>query len=305
MTFAKVVFKFVDHLFKNAQNPKKLRKKYADVKVEKDILYGENPKEELLDIHYLPKTDGEPYPVIMEIHGGGFSAGDKKYRAVLSSFYAKETGAFVVNVNYGLGGKTICPVPVRQLVNAVNWVVANKEKYNLDLSRFVVTGDSAGGYYSSMLSVLQDSPFLQELYQAKPQARFGAALLNCGVYDMRLALKQKILLNLTKGVAHDYAGITPKEIETFKYKEGMSPIEHITEQFPKTLVIYAEQDFFCGGQGEAICQKLKDLGVYHESYGSTEFSDNHTFSLTWKSKAAQEATALSISFLNRYFKGEI
>ena len=305
MSFSKLIFKLVDEIFKNPQNPRELREKYANVKIETDIQYGPNAEEERLDIHYFQRPDNSPYPVIMEIHGGGFSAGDKKYRTVLSSFYAKETGAFVVNVNYGLGGKTVWPTPLHQLVNAINWIYDNREKYNLDLSHFVVTGDSAGGYYSAMLATLQDSDFLQEMYKTAAKIRIGAVVLNCGVYDLMLAINRKMFLNLGKGIARDFAGIDLEEIDSYKYIEGVSPIDHLSSNFPKAFIIYAEQDFFCGGQGETLCQKLTELGVYHEAYWSTTLEDNHTFPLIWNTEAAKEALEKTLSFLNRYFKDEI
>ncbi len=305
MTFAKFAFLVIDKIFAGAQNPKKLLAQFADVKKEADIVFDEKYPDVKLDAYFPANTEGKPLPVIMEIHGGGFSAGDKKYRTALSSYYAKETGAAVFSVNYGLGGKVICPVPLQQLVSAANWINANAAKYNLDMTHFVASGDSAGGYYAGMLGVLQDSTALQELYEAKLDARFTGLVLNCGIYDIKKALQAKVLFNMTAGVCKDFAGIAPKELDTYKYKDGVSSIDYVTDKYPKSYVIYAEQDFFCGGQGEALIAKLNELGVYEEHYGSTAFGDNHTFSLTWTSKAAQEANEKMVDFLRRFFADKI
>jgi len=302
MTFAKAVFLAIDKIFDGFQNPFIMKKILDDVVCEKDISYSEEYPDQLLDLYYLPKADKEEkYPVIFEIHGGGFSAGDKKYRTVLCQYFAEKTGAFVVNVNYGLGGENVCPMPLRHLVAAVNWVYANAEKYNLDLSRAVVTGDSAGAYYSSMLCALQKCEYLQKTYECKMNFSFSGAILNCGLYDINTALKQKIPFNLADDVCMDFAGITTKGLPTFKYRNAINSIDFIDSRFPSTLVIYSEKDVFCGGQGQDFVAKLKKANVPVRSYGSKLFLDNHTFSLTWTSAAAREANKIIIEWLRDLF----
>ena len=305
MTFAKFVFKIIDYVFNPQQNPGKLHKLYGDTVVAtKDIVFDERYPDMKLDTYVVPKEDGAKYPVIMEIHGGGFSAGDKKYRRVLSEWFAKETGAFVVNTNYGLGQKYVFPEPAKHLVSAFNWIIDNADKYNLDTDRILVTGDSAGGYYSAYLSVVQNSDTLQEVV-GQMKGRISAAVFNCGIYDVMSALQQKVLFNLTNGVCIDFTGVPVKKINEYPYLDKVAPVDYVDERFPKCLIVYAGQDFFCGGQHDRLSEKLTEYGVYHDMYGSTEFKDNHTFSLTWKSQAAQEANAKIISFMKDFFAGNI
>ena len=302
MSFAKTVFIAIDHLFNRPQNRTKILRETRHVKCDADIAYGEEP-ECKLDLYYVPKEDGK-YPVIFEIHGGGFVAGDKKYRRALSRWYAANTGAMVVNVNYGLAPEVKFPTPMQQLVKAVNWVKDNADKYNFDLTKFVATGDSAGGYYAAMLCVIQDSDVLQEQY-GKMNAKFTGCALNCGICDLETALKTKILFNLTGKIWKDYTGEKMKDMQNYKYLNYLSPSHYITDKFPTAFFVYAKKDFFCGGQGEALKEQLDSLGVYNESYGSTKFMDNHTFPIIWNTKAAKESNAMLLSFLNRFFAGEI
>ncbi|MGN0796255.1 MAG: alpha/beta hydrolase [Christensenellales bacterium] len=303
MSFAKTVFVAIDYLFDGSQNRTKIMRNTRHVKCEYDIPYADEP-ECKLNTYVVEKNDGNKYPVIFEIHGGGFVAGDKKYRRALCRWYAAETGAFVVNVNYGLGNKVLFPKPVMQLVQAVNWVVDNAEKYNLDLSRFIVTGDSAGGYYSAMLAVIQDNEKLQNFF-GKMKAKFTATVLDCGIYDLQTALNQKIVFGLTGKIYKDFIGGDIKDIDKYEYLEYISPADYITEKFPKAFLTVAGKDFFCKGQGEKLAETLNKYGVYNEIYSSTKFMDNHTFPLTWTSKAAKENNEKALSFINRFFAGEI
>lgn len=301
MRFSKFVFKAIDRLFYIPENPTIERKRLSGVTYVKDIAYSDEYPDMKLDLCYVPRTDGSRYPVIFEIHGGGFSAGDKRFREVLCKYYAKHTGALVVNVNYGLGPDCVCPVPTRQLVAAMNWVAANRRKYKMDLSHFVVTGDSAGGYYSCMLSVLQSSEFLQKMYDCKPKVKFSAAILNCGIYDVPTALSQKVLFNLTDEVCQDVTGVTPDMLSRYAYRDGISPILHVTKKFPKTLLIFAKQDAFCKGQGESFLAKLEQFKIDHRYVASENLLDNHTYSLMWFSKMARQTNETIIEFLNEHF----
>ncbi len=305
-SISKILFIAIDYLFKYPQNPSKIIKKNrVSVYVERDVVFDKNTPEYKLDYFYKPHTTGKR-PVIFEIHGGGFSAGDKKYRNALCYWFAHETGAFVVNVNYGLGREVQFPQPFIHLVNAANWVVDNAERFNLDLDKVLVTGDSAGGYYSSVLSVYNRCPAMQEACGGIPlKLKIGAAAFNCGIYDLKIALQTRIIFNMTKQVCLDFAGITPDQFDTYKYKDAVSPVDYIDENFPKSYIIYADKDVFCGGQGQALAKKLTECGVYNETYGSHKFLDNHTFPSTWISKAAKEANAGMIRFMNNYFAGKI
>ena len=302
-----VVFKAIDYMYNPFQNrlPYMCKHKKETI-VEKDIIYDETcPDACKLDVYSNINSPKEKRPVIFVVHGGGFVAGDKKYRRQLSSWFAKETNAFVVNVNYGLGPKYIFPEPIKHLVKALDWVTDNAEKYNLDLSRVIATGDSSGGYFVTELAALQGSTKMQEKLGLKSKTTIKGLLLNCGIYDINRALSQKVLFNLTGGVCEHFTGSKVENIKENEYFDVISPLPNITSAFPKCCVVYAAQDFFCGGQGEDLVAKLNELGVYNEVYYSTKFLSNHTFQSTWKGKDAVNANQLFLDFANKMLKGEI
>ena len=302
-----VVFKAIDYMYNYFQNrPSMMHSLKKKVIVEKEIVYDEeNPKVCTLNTYVSKESKEEKLPVVFVVHGGGFVAGDKKYRRQLSSWFAVNANAFVVNVNYGLGPKYLFPDPLKHLVKALDWVYDNAEKYNLDLSRVIATGDSSGGYYVAELAALQGSEYMQQKLGLKSKIEIKALLLNCGIYDINRALSVKVLFNLTEGVCNHFTGSKVKDIKTNPYFDVISPLPNINKNFPKCCVVYAQKDFFCGGQGEDLVSKLNELGVYNEVYFSTKFKYNHTFQSTWKGKAAIEANNLFLDFTNRFFNGNI
>ena len=81
MSFAVTVFKAIDVLFDGAQNKRKVCKdKEGAVVVENDLVYDPSRPEICKGDLYLPK-DKKPVGAVLEIHGGGFVAGDKSIGA--------------------------------------------------------------------------------------------------------------------------------------------------------------------------------------------------------------------------------
>lgn len=303
MGLAKTVFVAIDKLFDHDQNKRKSTR-FEDVNfiIEKDVKYAE-AEACLLDT-YRVENGGEKYPVLFYIHGGGFVAGDKHYRRAHSRWLANQ-GYFVVNVNYGLCPDYKFPEPLRHLVYALNWVGENAEKYNLDLDKLVVSGDSAGGYYATVLACIATDKALQERLGVSTDLRFNGAVLNCGIYDVAEALSAKIPFDLGGKILYDVATISKKEFDNYEYRDICSPIEKVTSDFPKSFIVYAVQDFFCRGQGERLLKNLADQGVYTEEYHSTAFLSNHCFSLNWKGKDPEKANKLAEDFLARFKRGEV
>ena len=302
MSIATSLFKAIDVIFDFPQN-KSRKKAYkgVDFVVEKDIPYFDNDACRL-DTYHLEKADGK-YPVMFYIHGGGFVAGDKYHRRAVSEWYAMQ-GFFVVNVNYGVCPTHKFPAPLQHLVYALNWVGENADKYNLDLDKIVVAGDSAGAYYSTALISVAESKELQGKIGAFTDLHFAGAYLNCGIYDIISALNANLPLDMGGVILKDFASIDKKDIDTYEYLDLCVIVGLVNERFPKSFITYAEKDVFCKGQSERLIEVLKEKGVEVEEYHSTKFTSNHCFSLNWKGKDAVTNNNLVEKFLARMAKGE-
>ncbi len=305
MSLQSFLFVAIDKLYNPFQNERKMTKfKDVDFEIKTDIVYDTSAPEACkLDTYRVKGLKGK-LPVLFYIHGGGFVAGDKHYRRALARWSAN-LGYFVVNVNYGLCPEYQCPVPHRQLVAALNWVGANAEKLGLDLDRMIVSGDSAGGYYGAMLAAITLNPDLQAKMGVSTSLKFGGAVLNCGIYDVATALKNKYPFDLGGKLLKDFAGIGKDEIEGYEWKDLCSVLPFVNEQFPASFITHAQKDIFCGGQADGLMKLLKEKGVHCEEFHSTSLIDNHCFSLNWKSKAARKNNDLTADFMKRFAAGKI
>ena len=297
MSIATKLFKAIDVLFDGTQNGRR-KHCYKDVEfvAEKDVAYYDD-KACRLDTYSVRKGDGK-YPVLFYIHGGGFVAGDKHHRRAVSQWLAMQ-GYFVVNVNYGLCPEYKFPAPLQHLVHALNWVGENSEKYNLDLDKIIVAGDSAGAYYSSTLIAVTNNKVLQDKIGVATDLTFKGAVLNCGIYNISTALGGKMPLNMGAVILEDFASIEVKDLDNYEYLDFCMPINLVDDKFPTTFVTYAKKDIFCKGQSEGLIEKLKENGVSVEEYHSTKFASNHCFSLNWKGKDAVTNNGMVEKFLEK------
>jgi len=103
---------------------------------------------------YVPKRDpsaaaadaksAKPFPVVVWVHGGGWSMGDKRPCPV-APLLVKE-GFAVVSVNYRFTDSAPFPAQIEDVKAAVRWVRASAAKHNLDPDRIGAWGASAGGH---------------------------------------------------------------------------------------------------------------------------------------------------------------
>ncbi|MCH5165120.1 MAG: alpha/beta hydrolase [Clostridiales bacterium] len=301
----KFLFRAIDVLYKSAQN----KSPYVDksniglIEATNDIVYDENEPDICKFDFYRNKTE-DKLPAIILIHGGGFSAGDKKYRKGRAQFFALH-GFAVFAVNYGLAPQCVFPKPLEHVVNAANFIYKNSDKYNIDRNRILVGGDSAGGYYAAMLAAFNGNENMKNIFGFAPEFRFFGALLNCGVYDMNTVLKTKYPFNLADGVALSLMGVRCRDFDDYAYRNVCMPIELVTAEFPPTFIIYSDNDTFCKGQGDAMLEKLESEGVYTEHYCARHQRSNHCFSLTWSGEDAAAANELLLSFAKRLASDKI
>jgi acetyl esterase/lipase len=96
-----------------------------------------------LDI-YRPRGLKQPNPTLMYFHGGGWTSGSKE-RASLTFLPYFELGWTVVNVEYRIASVSPAPAAIEDCRCALRWIHQNAREYNIDVTRIVVSGNSAGG----------------------------------------------------------------------------------------------------------------------------------------------------------------
>ncbi|HKP87984.1 MAG TPA: alpha/beta hydrolase [Blastocatellia bacterium] len=118
----------------------------------RDIEYARAGDKSLkLDLH-LPAGDG-PFPVIVWIHGGGWTSGDKELSAAGAQLRQTARGYAVASINYRLSHEAKFPAQIEDCKAAVRWLRANASEHKLDPDRIAAWGSSAGGHLAALLGV--------------------------------------------------------------------------------------------------------------------------------------------------------
>ena len=133
-----------------------------------DIPYAHLSPSQNLDI-YLPDEGDGIFPVIVYLHGGAFSIGDKRDIYVLNILKSIEHGYALVSANYRLSGEATFPAGIRDVKAAIRWARANGKKYQLDGNKIAVWGCSSGANYAAMICLTDRVAELDDLGLGNPE----------------------------------------------------------------------------------------------------------------------------------------
>lgn len=98
--------------------------------------------------------DGEQHPLIINIHGGAFIAGDADTLDTQSDRISKNWNVIVATINYTLAKDGYDKgYGTQEVVDTVKYFYSHGEEYGIDPEKIIVMGYSAGGYHA-MASVL-------------------------------------------------------------------------------------------------------------------------------------------------------
>jgi acetyl esterase len=96
---------------------------------------------------------GDPPPIVLWYHGGGWVIGDLDTADVTCRALANATGAVVASIDYRLAPEHQFPAAVDDCVAALRWVASHGSELGGDPSRIAVAGDSAGGNLAAVASI--------------------------------------------------------------------------------------------------------------------------------------------------------
>lgn len=129
----------------------------------------EVPKPELARVHDLAiaARDGTPLrarllapssdaglPVLLFLHGGGFTIGSIDTHDTLCRMLAQLSGAAVLTLDYRLGPEHRFPTAVNDAWDALQWLAGEGARtLGVDATRIAVGGDSAGGTLAAVSSI--------------------------------------------------------------------------------------------------------------------------------------------------------
>jgi len=212
-----------------------------------NVKYGPHERN-VFDIWLAPSD--KPTPLIVYIHGGGFSGGDKRSVGAGSIESYRRMGWSVAAVNYRFTSAAPAPAAYLDCGRAIQMIRSRAEEWNLDKERIAATGSSAGAGTSMWLAFHDD---LSDSSSSDPVARESTRLTCVAVdagqcsYDPRFVEAFGIPRpNLElHGFFLPFYGITREEIDSEKayrlYSE-MAAITHLSADDPPAMLTYGYPD---------------------------------------------------------------
>lgn len=183
---------------------------------------------------YLPRGQQEPGPALIQIHGGGWVGGTKESNSLRFLPYL-EMGWAVINVEYRLARVALAPAAVEDCLCALRWIIRNAEQYNIDASKLVVTGYSAGGHLALTTGLVPSSAGLARQCPGNEPLEVAAIVNWYGITDVGDLLDGENM----RGYAVEWMG---SMIDRYKIAERVSPLTYVREGLPPILTIHGDAD---------------------------------------------------------------
>jgi acetyl esterase/lipase len=160
--------------------PLQQREPYAGVRVARGERFGPDAQRNLLDVFTPTATGGPARPVLVFVHGGGFTGGAR--RTGESPFYdnialwAVKNGMVAVNTTYRLAPQNPWPAAQEDLAATVAWVRENIAARGGDPNRIYLMGHSAGAAHVAQY-------IGHPRFHVEPGGGIAGAILVSGLFD--------------------------------------------------------------------------------------------------------------------------
>lgn len=156
---------------------------------------------------FLPEKSNGKLPLLLFVHGGGFSGGERQHGHSICKYLA-QNGYAAASITYTLymkNKKFSCDGVLSEKVKAFQYAandlwlatsffISNKEKYNIDESKIFISGSSAGG--ETVLHAAYWNRDVMKMYGIQLPENFKYAGLVSGagaIMDLNLITKKNLL----------------------------------------------------------------------------------------------------------------
>jgi acetyl esterase/lipase len=200
-----------------------------------------------------------PMPVVVWIHGGGWTGGD---HLGTENLPLAERGYFTANVEYRFSQEAIFPAQIHDCKAALRYLRAHAREYRLDPSRFGVWGASAGGHLAALVGTSAGVAALEgDLGYAEQSSAVQAVVDVCGPTDLTHWIQPPVA---------DAAGVTAvlnqllggPWTERLEVARAASPLSYVGSGSAPFLVVHGEVDDVVPiDQSERLDAALRATGI--------------------------------------------
>lgn len=197
-----------------------------------DLAFG---ADELQTLDVYP-AEGQGRPVVVFVHGGGWTSGDKAMIQRAEDFvrYFRDQDVVLVAPNYRLMFDVTYREQAEDVAGAVAWVAENIQDYGGDPERILLWGYSAGAH---LVALVGTDPSYLGARGLEPGDLSGVCSFDVVAYDIPRAIDTAAELGYPNS-ADNLPGFFGEDLET---QRDASPVHHLGEvaELPPFLVVSA------------------------------------------------------------------
>jgi acetyl esterase/lipase len=227
-------------------------------KSEKNVEYGPHERNKL-DI-YVPKSD-KPLPLVIWVHGGGWTGGSKEGGPALKLL---DKGYAVAAINYRFSQHAVFPAQIEDCQSAVRFLRANAKQYNLNPDAFGAWGASAGGHLVALMGTAGDEKSFEKIGKVKEgSAKVQAVCDWFGPIDF-VVMSEKASSDALKDPGKNPLAklIGGPVLENKEKALRASPLKYLSKDSAPFLIMHGDKDPLVPvGQSELFHEALKKAGV--------------------------------------------
>jgi acetyl esterase/lipase len=226
-----------------------------NLEVMKDIEYKSvGGKSLLMDFYHLRNSPPDR-PLLVFIHGGGWSHGDRSEYLGYALYFAG-LGYATATVTYRVVKDAPYPACAEDIRDAVSFLFMNSDKYRFDPDRVALIGGSAGAHLAMLAA-----------YGWKGhQAATDSAAVVLKSHKIKAVVDMYGPVDLTTAYAREHSMVT--RLMACSYKESpqmfaeASPLTWVSKDAPPTLILHGTRDMLVPvSQAGLLKQKLDSLGI--------------------------------------------
>ena len=207
---------------------------------------------------YLPDSTG-PHPFVLMIHGGGWCSRYRECDFLLWS-RLKPLNIALVIATYRLAPVFHFPCQYEDVTNVLAWLKTQGTSYNLDLSRSVLFGMSAGGHLALLIAT-------RAIEEELPMPAIRGVVVYAGLSDLIAQFHYEDPRGCT--MVRNLMGTTPDGNKQM-YRDA-SPLYHLHNAVPPLWMAHGTADEVVPvAQARSVYRDLSEMGhapIYLEARG--------------------------------------
>ena len=283
----------------------KIMDRYApkNIQVQHDIVYATQPNLSFDLYQDSQLQDLAARPTIVWIHGGGWIAGSKAHARGYFKLLAAQ-GFNVIAVQYQFAPHATYPTQLQQIDQALNYITQHAKKYQLNPQQLYLAGDSAGANLASHYAALLSNPaFAQQsnLQLTIQNKQLKGLILHCGIYDLKAFVETAPdEMNIVEwGVYNLVQAYTGDRKQDSEFLKNISPIHHLTANYPAVFISGGNKDFLTGTQSLPMLHALQQqkIPVTTAFYPDTKAWLIHEYQFFMHQKESQQTFAKTVEFI--------